>query len=83
MVDVEVKVNVKGQIVIPKVFRDAYGIAPGSTATLAEGDGELVLRPKKSMAEFERFLNAMPKVRLGKIDSDADYDAEMKSRWTT
>ena len=83
MVDVEVKVNGKGQIVIPKVLRDAYGILPGSIATLAEAGEELVLRPKRSAAEFERFLGALPKVKLGKIDSDADYDEEMGRRWTT
>lgn len=39
MVSIRLKVGPKGQIVIPKVFREAYGIK--------EGGGEVIVEPKE------------------------------------
>ncbi len=80
MVYVSVKVNEKGQIVIPKVFRDSYGIEPGSEITLGEKNNELVIGKKMAKAEWVSFLNSFPKINMGKIDSDADYAEELENR---
>ncbi len=57
MVSIAVKVGLKGQIVIPKVFRDEYGISPGEEILLNEEDGELVVQKKEQedpIVVFER-----------------------------
>mgnify|MGYP001606800604 CR=1 FL=1 len=80
MVYVNVKVNEKGQIVIPKVFRDAYGIEPMSEVMLGEKDNELVIERKMSKNEWSNFLRSFPKIKMEKIDSGADYAEELESR---
>ncbi len=83
MVFVRVPVNAKGQIVIPKVFRDTFGIAPDTIVILEEANEILLIRPAKSKNEIAAALEAFPKGRLGKINSDRDYARELESRWTT
>lgn len=80
MVFVTVSVNEKGQIVIPKVLRDAYDIRPGGEVVLAEKNNELVIEKKASKAGWVKFLNSFPKTNIGKIDSDADYAEELENR---
>ena len=80
MVYVTVSVNEKGQVVIPKVFRDAYGIEPGSDILIGEKNNELVIEKKMNKAEWVKFLHSFPKVKLDKIDSDADYAEELDNR---
>ncbi len=75
-----VKVNEKGQIVIPKVFRDAYGIAPGSEILLAERDNCLVIEKKISKKEWGDFLDSFPKKAKIDINSDRDYAEELDKR---
>ncbi len=83
MVFMRVPVNAKGQIVIPKVFRTAFGIEPDTEVVLEERASMIVLRPSKSRGEIAAALEAFPKGRLGKINSDHDYAQELESRWTT
>ncbi len=83
MVYVDVKINRHGQIVIPKIIRDAYGFEPGGELVLQEERNEVVLKPKKSIEEFRKALYAFPKFKLGKIDSDKDHAEELEERWTT
>ncbi|HIH19739.1 TPA: AbrB/MazE/SpoVT family DNA-binding domain-containing protein [Candidatus Micrarchaeota archaeon] len=83
MVYVEVKINEHGQIVIPKIVRDAYGFRPGGTLILKEEKNELVLAPKKSIVDFKKMLDSIPKVKIGKVNSDKSYAEELEERWTT
>ena len=41
----EVKINKKGQIVIPKYIRDKYGLAPGITLFIEDFDYYIGVRP--------------------------------------
>lgn len=44
LVKLRVKVGPKGQIVIPKIFREAYKIKEGGYAILEPADDKLILR---------------------------------------
>ncbi|MDP2717350.1 MAG: AbrB/MazE/SpoVT family DNA-binding domain-containing protein [Candidatus Micrarchaeota archaeon] len=80
MVFIKVSVNEKGQIVIPKAFRDAFGIKPGSDVMVGEKGNELVIRKKWTKKQFAAVLDAFPKWDVGTIDSDKDYAEELDSR---
>ncbi|MFH0713423.1 MAG: AbrB/MazE/SpoVT family DNA-binding domain-containing protein [Candidatus Micrarchaeota archaeon] len=80
MVFVNVMVNEKGQIVIPKVFRDAYGIEPGSEILVGEKNNALVIERKMTKTEWVAFLHSFPKSNIGKINSNADYAEELDNR---
>lgn len=81
------KINEKGQIVIPKNLRDQYGLQPDTYAMIREETVDnkkiLVIQPKHSKEEFARFLATTPKKNLGTIDSKALYEEQLQSRWTT
>ncbi len=77
---VNVKVNEKGQIVIPKGFREAYGIEPGSEVRLGEQDNKLIIVKKMTSKEWGAFLDSFPKHGKIKIDSDKDYAEELDNR---
>lgn len=44
------KINAKGQVTIPKLIRDRYGLRPGSEVRFVEEDRRVVLR-KAGMGE--------------------------------
>ena len=57
MIEREIKVGPKGQIVIPKVFRSALKINPGSKVVVRLENGRVVVEKKRTpdaAAEFER-----------------------------
>ncbi|AMQ17685.1 AbrB family transcriptional regulator [Thermococcus peptonophilus] len=56
MVSIRLKVGPKGQIVIPKVFREAYGIKEGGEVIVEPTDRGLVIMPKKSKEELIKEL---------------------------
>ena len=80
MVYVTAHVNEKGQLVIPKVLRDAYGIEPGSEVMLGEKDNALVIERKMGRQEFAQALDSFPKFGKIKIDSDKNYEEEIDSK---
>jgi len=56
MVSIAVRVGPKGQLVIPKVFRDEYNIAPGDAILVLEEDHKLVIeKPKDPVRYFWQF----------------------------
>ena len=79
MVNVNVKVGSKGQIVIPKVFRDEYGIVPGLSLVVADKDSELTIR--KSSTDFVRVFEEI--ARSGKsirMKPHQAYEEELEER---
>ncbi len=80
MVYVAVNVNEKGQIVIPKVFRDSFGIRPGESVLVGEKNDSLVIERRMTRAEFAKALQDFPKWKNVKVDSDKDYEEEMLAR---
>lgn len=81
MVSVKTKLGQKGQIVIPKVFRDEYGLEPETEITLKDlGEGILLQRPLLDIAgEFARIAQRSkprPKINLHALEEE--YEERMK-----
>ena len=47
MVSISVRVGPKGQLVIPKVFRDEYDLAPGDVVAIKGKDNKLFIEKSK------------------------------------
>ncbi len=78
--EIEVKVGPKGQVVIPKAFRDEFGIAPGDEVLVRdEKYGIVVKKPPTDAAGVLRGIAKSGK-RAGKIDAHA-YEKELSERW--
>jgi AbrB family looped-hinge helix DNA binding protein len=56
MVELKTKVGPKGQIIIPKVLRDRYGIHEGDFITLELTDDGILARGRPSIVELSAFL---------------------------
>jgi AbrB family looped-hinge helix DNA binding protein len=57
LIEEEMKVGPKGQVVIPRVFRSALKISPGMKVTVRLENERVILEKKKTQdaaAEFER-----------------------------
>ncbi len=81
MVSIKIKVGPKGQIVIPKVFRDAYGIKEGGEVIVIPTEEGLIIKRKKSIEEIMEILKEYRKKRrnigaIGKLGELADFDLE-------
>ncbi|ASJ09433.1 AbrB family transcriptional regulator [Thermococcus siculi] len=66
MVSIRLKVGPKGQIVIPKVFREAYGIKEGGEVIVEPREDELVIKRVPDTEELLRKLKEYHKKRKGK-----------------
>ncbi len=85
LVKLRVKVGPKGQIVIPKIFREAYKIKEGGYVILEPADDKLILRgiedPKDILAwirERRRKIKGK-EARLGdlaRIDLEEEFESE-------
>ena len=64
MVRIRVKVGPKGQIVIPKIFREAYRIKEGGYVILEPAEGELKLRGIEDPKEVLKWIKERRR-RLG------------------
>lgn len=79
MVGINTKVGAKGQIVIPKVFRDEYNISPGDEIVIKEKNNELVLeKPKDPVKELEKWAKIIKFNK--KVDPDS-IEEEYEERW--
>ncbi len=82
MLEEEREIGEKGQVVIPKPFRKAIGIAPGTRVRIELRGNEIVIEKPKfdAIKIFEEVAKRGKSVK--KIDSDRDYDVMMEERWT-
>ena len=74
-----VKVGPKGQFVLPKIFREALGIAPGMKIAMEEKDEKTLLIKKQSNIA-EVFEQIARKGKSVKIKSHEAYEEEMEKR---
>ncbi|MBO3800238.1 MAG: AbrB/MazE/SpoVT family DNA-binding domain-containing protein [Candidatus Brockarchaeota archaeon] len=56
MVELKVKVGEKGQILIPKIFRDKYGIKEGTKVSIEPTAEGILIRGKPSPEELMKRL---------------------------
>lgn len=77
----QVKVGPKGQIVIPKVFRDEFDIHPGSELIVEYTEDGIVINVEEENTEeiFEEVAITGKKVKR-KIDSHEAYESQMEER---
>ena len=79
MVRIRTKVGPKGQIVIPKVFRDEYNISPGDEVIFEENNQALLVkRYKEDIVKF--FEETAKKIKLRKFDLHA-IEEQYEERW--
>lgn len=74
------KVGPKGQVVIPKIFRESLRMGPGSEVFISEEEGRLVVE-KPQMDPIAVFRAIAAKGKNVKIDPDKSYDEMMEERW--
>jgi len=79
MVRIKTKVGPKGQIVIPKVFRDEYNISPGDEIMIEENNNLLVIeKPQEDI--IKKLENFAKKIKLRKFNIHA-IEEEYEERW--
>jgi len=79
MIKQKMKVGEKGQVVIPKIFRKAFGIGPGSKITFKVEDNRLVIEKSSDAVKvFEKIAKTGKHVK--KIHPH-EYEKELEERW--
>ncbi|MEM3014284.1 MAG: AbrB/MazE/SpoVT family DNA-binding domain-containing protein [Candidatus Bathyarchaeia archaeon] len=76
----EMKVGLKGQVVIPKVFRKILGIGPGSRVVF-ELDGNRLLIRKRSVDVVKVFERIAKSGNLVKKIEPNEYVEELEERF--
>ena len=56
MVELRIKVGAKGQILIPKGFRDRYGLKEGDIVVIEPEEGGVLIRGRPSPQETEQAI---------------------------
>ena len=73
-----VKVGPKGQIVIPKIFREATGITPAMKVAIEEKENGLLVKKQSNIYEiFEQIAMKGKSIKVRPHDS---YEEEMEKR---
>ena len=79
MVGIRTKVGPKGQIVIPKIFREEYDITPGDEIMIKEDNKTLFI--EKPQEDIVKKLEAFAKkIKLKKFNIHA-IEGEYEERW--
>ena len=79
MIEVEMKVGSKGQVVIPSVFRKNFNIH-GGDKVIFESEGDKLIIRRADQGSVDRLKKIADETGEVEIDSDKDYDKRMKER---
>ncbi len=79
MIEVEMKVGPKGQVVIPSVFRKNFNIRSGDKV-IFESDGDKLVIKRAERGGVDKLKEIAESVGEIDVDSDKDYDRRMKER---
>jgi len=75
------RIGPKGQIVVPKVFRESLGIEPGDEILMEMKEGELSIRPAVDPKRFVEDFCSISKGKLTrKIDLKKILEEEVEER---
>ena len=76
------KVGLKGQIVIPKVFRDEFNISPGDEIIMRDNENKLVLEkpkdPVNALRNIAKTINFNKKIDPHIVEEE--YDEKWKKQ---
>jgi len=80
VIEIRMRVGPKGQVVIPKVLRDALRIGPGSEVSFTVEGEKVVLRASRTdvVDAFERIAKAGKSI--GKYAPHGAYEKELRRR---
>ena len=80
MIEIRMRVGPKGQVVIPKVLRDAFKIGPGTEVTFSVESERIVMRATRTDTAdvFERIARFGKPIR--KFPPHAAYEGELRRR---
>ncbi len=82
MITVRKRVGPRGQIVIPKLLRDALGIGPGDDVLIEVRGGEIVIRPGKDPEKFlEEFCGVVRNKLRERVDLERMIEEEVEERF--
>jgi len=85
LIQQKMTVGPKGQVVIPKVFRDVEKIMPGNEVIFELKDEGILIKKQqeyntiKIMEEIAKSISKKHKKIV--IDSDKDYEEMLEERW--
>ena len=80
MVGIKARVGPKGQIVIPKVFRNEFNIAPGDEVMVTESEQTLIIK-KSAVDPIKTFSDLAQKIKWRtKVNAHA-IEEEYTERW--
>lgn len=82
MLEIRMRVGPKGQVVIPKVLREAFKIGPGTEVTFSvEADGIVIRATRTDAADvFEKIAKTGKSV--DRFPPHAAYERELRRRRT-
>lgn len=80
MIRQETKMEPKGQIVIPKIFREHKKIYPDDKVFVELRENMIIIE-KPTSDPISVFEEISRKNKSVKVNSDKDYDEMMKERW--
>ena len=79
MIEEEMKVGPKGQVVIPRTMRKALKISPGSKVLFKLDDGKLILE-KPSLDAVAVFRKIAQQINYNKRINPHQYEEELDER---
>ena len=79
MVSVTTRISTKGQVVLPKIFREEYGLVPGQRVVIKEENGKLTIeKPKVSIKQLLE-ETAKKYGKKGYTYNSSEYEKNMES----
>jgi len=78
-------VGPKGQVVIPKIFRDFEKISPGSEIVFELKDDGILIKKEDEQEQISRIRQIAQSISKKHkkivVDSDSDYERMLGERW--
>jgi len=79
MIEVEMKVGPKGQVVIPSIFRKNFSIRSGDKV-IFESNGDKLVIKRAERGGVDKLREIAENAGEVEVESDEDYDRRMKER---